>query len=289
VRWNRDHRSSDVVDRRGQRAGRSSAGAVGLVRLLMPLARSKFGWSGVLVLLVGVGLLQFMGGTGTVAPPSPSPAGAGHDAASAFVGFVLDDVQATYERQFAERNARYERAKLVLFTDRTSTGGCGYGEAATGPFYCPADRQVYIDLSFFQQLKALGAPGDFAQAYVIAHEIGHHVQNLLGLTDRVARMSKQQRTGAGGGSVRLELMADCLAGAWAHETRERQLLEAGDIEESLTAAAAIGDDKLQREATGVVRPETFSHGTSAQRARWFRAGFESGSMDACDTFSAARL
>ncbi|MCA9556619.1 MAG: neutral zinc metallopeptidase, partial [Myxococcales bacterium] len=177
------------------------------------------------------------------------------------------------------------RAKLVLFSGKTGTA-CGLGESATGPFYCPGDQQAYIDLAFFNELsRRLGAPGDFAQAYVLAHEIGHHVQNLTGASARVHKAPQSQQKGANGLSVRLELQADCYAGVWAHSTKAQGLIEAGDLEEALTAAAAIGDDTLQRNATGTVRPETFSHGSSAQRAKWFRRGFDSGDPGACDTFS----
>ncbi|MGF1508028.1 MAG: neutral zinc metallopeptidase [Myxococcota bacterium] len=291
MRWNRDHESPDIIDRRGQRSG-GLGGRSNVLRLLIPLVTSKFGIPGLLVLLVGYGVVQFVGGgfTSQLSAPTSAPPPGQADEASAFVGFVLDDVQDTFQRAFAQKGERYQRAKLVLFTGRTSTGGCGMGNAATGPFYCPADRRVYIDLGFFRELSSrLGAPGDFAQAYVIAHEVGHHVQNLTGISDHVARLSERERLGPTGASVRLELMADCLAGTWAHSTRQRDLLESGDLEESLRAAASIGDDRLQRASTGVVRPETFSHGTSEQRARWFRVGLDGGDVDACDTFRTARL
>jgi predicted metalloprotease len=177
----------------------------------------------------------------------------------------------------------------VLFRGST-TSGCGVGQAAMGPFYCPADQKAYIDLGFYQELKQrLGAPGDFAQAYVIAHELGHHVQNLLGDSDRVHAASASQRDGERGLSVRLELQADCYAGIWGHGTQRRDILEAGDLEEAFKAASAIGDDALQKQATGTVRPESFTHGTSAQRKRWFTRGFESGDPAACNTFSAEEL
>jgi uncharacterized protein len=206
-----------------------------------------------------------------------------------FVGFVLDDIQAVWDSRELDSKVRYRRAKLVLFTDSTSTG-CGYGDAATGPFYCPLDERVYIDLSFFRELSGrLGAPGDFAQAYVVAHEIGHHVQNLMGTSERVHRAPKSERKGADSLAVRLELQADCYAGVWAHSTKQRQMLDAGDIEEALAAAASIGDDRLQRQAKGRVAPESFTHGTSEQRSKWFRRGLESGAIDACDTFSVDAL
>jgi len=286
MRWDRGHRSRDIIDRRGQPATGGHGGA--LFGLLFMLVRSRFGWAGVAVLAVGYFLLQRvdLGGQQAAAVAEVEPGGPG-DEQAAFVGFVLDDVQDTWERLLPALGAPYERARLVLFTDSTRTA-CGLGAAATGPFYCPRDRQVYIDLGFYRALRErLGAPGDFAQAYVIAHEIGHHVQNLLGTAARVQRAGRGQ--GEGGLSVRMELQADCYAGVWAHATRQRALLEAGDLEEALTAAAAIGDDTLQRRAGGRVRPETFSHGSAAQRMRWFQAGLAAGAPSACDTFSAREL
>jgi uncharacterized protein len=189
--------------------------------------------------------------------------------AVSFVSFVFDDVQKHWSEWFASQGKRYTLARLVLFRGETSSA-CGLGQRAMGPFYCPRDRNVYIDLSFYRELRdRFGAPGDFAQAYVIAHEVGHHVQHLLDL-DR------------NGGSVALELQADCLAGVWGNSTERRSLLESGDVEEALTAAAAIGDDKLQKEATGVVRPETFTHGSSQQRVQSFKKGFRSGQFEACE-------
>lgn len=258
----------------------------GILWLLPFLLRTPFGW--VILLVVGAVWLggRFFGGArsardeGGTAETTQSA-----DEAKQFVGFVLDDAQATWSRVFAERGRAYERAKLVLYTDATQTA-CGYGQAATGPFYCPRDQRVYLDLGFFRELDArLGAEGDFAQAYVIAHEIGHHVQHLLGIDARVPASAK----GEGSASVRLELQADCFAGVWAHGTRERALLEKGDVQEAMTAAAAIGDDRLQRQGSGTVRPERFTHGTSEQRVRWFGRGMETGSMEACDTFSAREL
>lgn len=278
MRWNSDHVSNDVIDRRGQRRG--SGAAMGIVTLLM---RSRFWWLG-LIGLVGYGAYTFFAGTDdahTVAGDRTSTDGAAPtDRRGNFVSFVFDDVQSTWRAL----KPAYARAQMVLYTDGTSTG-CGYGDAATGPFYCPADRRVYLDLGFFEDLdRRLGAPGDFAQAYVIAHEVGHHVQNLAGQNRRVAEAGERARGGADGLDVRLELQADCYAGVWAHSTAERKLLEAGDIEEALRAAAAIGDDTLQKKAGRTVRPETFSHGTSAQRARWFRRGMDSGDPRSCNTF-----
>jgi predicted metalloprotease len=288
MRWTPGHRSPDVIDRRGEPRGRGGLGWIGF--LLPLLVRSPFGW--VILALLAVGYLFFRGAGEVADRPQVTTgehAGGGQaDAQAAFVGFVLDDVQETWSKLFTQAGIPYERAKLVLFTDATPTA-CGYGTAATGPFYCPLDRRVYLDLGFFHELsQRLGARGDFAQAYVIAHEIGHHVQNLLGITER-ANVPRALREGPKGASVRLELQADCLAGVWARGTQERNLLEQGDIEEALGAASAVGDDRMQRRATGQVTPDSFTHGTSAQRSRWFRRGLEGGDIRACDTFSAPEL
>jgi uncharacterized protein len=285
MRWDSKHTSPDVIDRRGRGGGASGAGLFWIIAMLL---RSRFGWVGVLIAVVGFmayGAFNFFRAEGDSAAQLDESAAGVNDEMKAFVGFVLDDVQDTMQQKLVG----YERAKLVLFTGSTQTS-CGYGEAATGPFYCPADRRVYIDLSFYQALSdRLGAPGDFAQAYVIAHEVGHHIQTLLGTSKDVHRLSAGERRGAEGPGVRLELQADCYAGVWAHATKKRDLLEAGDIEEALGAAAAIGDDRLQKRSRGVVQPETFTHGTSQQRQRWFRRGFDSGRLEACDTFEAASL
>jgi len=247
---------------------------------------SKFGVGGI---VVAVGLYfggqYLMGGGGSAGltgeRPAPGTSRASDEAAE-FVGFVLDDVQNTWRPKFQQLGKTYEPAKLVLFTDRTATG-CGSGEAAMGPFYCPRDQRVFIDLGFFDELsRRFGAPGDFAQAYVIAHEIGHHVQHTLGL-DAMKRAAGASSQGPTGASVRLELQADCFAGIWAHSTSQRQLLDTGDIEEGLAAASAVGDDRLQHQSTGTVNPETWSHGSAEQRSRWFRRGFTTGDFAACDT------
>jgi len=300
MRWDEDHESRDVVDERGKDGGggsRGGPGLLGLLPLLGPLLRSPFGW----IILLGIGgyyvvsqLGLFGGPTRAVQHQQQEGQKAGVAAGDPqaelvhFVSFVLDDTQDTWTREFAERKSTYKRAKLVLFTNRTATG-CGTGQAATGPFYCPADSRVYIDLGFYQELSnRLGARGQFAQAYVIAHEIGHHVQNLLGTEEKV-----QGRSGAGTGptsaSVRLELQADCYAGIWAHSTAERKILEAGDIESAIGAATAIGDDRLQKMSTGTVSPERWTHGSSQQRVRWFRRGFDTGKLEQCDTFAAQQL
>jgi uncharacterized protein len=201
-----------------------------------------------------------------------------------FVEFVVDDIQDSWARAFAAGGQKYEPTKLVLFSGATQSG-CGAASSSTGPFYCPADRNVYLDLEFFRELRdRFGAPGDFAQAYVIAHEFGHHVQNLIGVSEDVRREQQAHPDQANELSVRLELQADCLAGVWAHSAFEENLLEPGDIEEGLGAAAAVGDDRIQQQATGQIDRESWTHGSSEQRTTWFRKGFDSGSSGACDTF-----
>ncbi|WP_394847757.1 zinc metallopeptidase [Pendulispora brunnea] len=296
MRWDEDHESRDVIDRRGEDDGGGGGrgpGLLGLLPLLGPLLRSPIGW----LILLGIGgyyvvtQLGLLGGGGSRAVHSDrAPAAAQGDPQKelvSFVSFVLDDAQDTWTKEFAERKERYQRAKLVLFTNRTATG-CGYGESATGPFYCPADQRVYIDLGFYNELSGrLGARGQFAQAYVIAHEIGHHVQNLLGTEERMGRGAS--KTGPTSASVRLELQADCYAGMWAHSTAQRKLLEDGDIESAIGAATAIGDDRLQKMSGGTVSPERWTHGSSQQRVRWFRKGYDTGKLESCDTFSAREL
>ena len=252
----------------------------------------RFGLPG---LVLGGVALYFMGGFGGgggnsgLSSSSSSTSTAEEQPLVEFVSFVLDDAQNTWKEEFARRKLTYSLANLVLFRGQTRSG-CGTGAAEMGPFYCSRDARVYIDLSFYEELKQrFGSPGDFAQAYVITHEIGHHVQNLLGTSDRVHASSEREQAGANGLSVRLELQADCYAGIWARATEKRQLLEAGDIDEALRAAAAIGDDRLQKQATGTVQPESFTHGTSEQRQRWFRRGYDQGTLESCDTFSAQSL
>ena len=202
-----------------------------------------------------------------------------------FVSFVLDDAQNTWRRKLGDR---YQDAKLVVFRDATPTA-CGFGQAATGPFYCPADQKVYIDLGFYDELqRRFGAPGEFAQAYVLAHEIGHHVQNVLGIEPQVRRAMQQRPDLQNELSIRLELQADCFAGVWGHDTAQRQILEQGDLEDGLRAAAAIGDDRIQRQTQGYVQPDSFTHGSSAQRVEWFKRGLQTGDLQACDTFKASK-
>jgi len=232
-----------------------------------------------------------LGSGGTASAPTSAAPAPGEDQLADFVSVVLGDTEDTWTTVLAAQGVRYEAPRLVLFRGAVQSA-CGYNSAAVGPFYCPGDRQVYIDLSFFQDLDdRFGAPGDFAQAYVLAHEVGHHVQTLLGISQRIRAqkrgLSPEQANAL---SVRQELQADCFAGVWAHHAqRARNVLEPGDLEEGLRAASAIGDDTLQRRGGGHVQPESFTHGTSAQRVRWFRAGFESGNTSSCDTLQAPQL
>ena len=289
MRWKRGHQSPDVIVRRGG-GGMGGAMGAGLVPLLANLLFRRFGWLGI-ALAIGAYFLfnnYFSGSTGAVDQPSAQyETEAKSDPRVEFVSFVLDDVQNTWSEIFTRNGGSYQRAQMVIFEQATPTG-CGYGQSATGPFYCPRDNRVYLDLAFFRTLEQrLGASGDFAQAYVIAHEVGHHVQNLLGLTDKVHGASRGQREGAGGLSVRLELQADCFAGLWANATGRRDLLEQGDLQEAIEAAAAIGDDRLQEMSRGTVQPESWTHGSSAQRMEWFQRGLKSGNPDSCDTFQDA--
>ena len=281
MRWDQGHESNDVIDRRGQ-SGPGLAGAGG--GLLWLLLRFKYGWVAVLLIVGYVAFKQFTAGPGTTTTTGQHLAQ--NDTQAHFVSFVLDDAQQFWQKDFESHGRPYRHAKLVLFTNATDTA-CGYGTSATGPFYCPNDERVYIDLGFFQTLSSrLGAKGEFARAYVVAHELGHHVQDLLGIE---ARAQRGNLKGASGNSVRLELQADCYAGIWAHSAQARSLLETGDIESAIGAAARIGDDVLQKEETGRVRPESFTHGTADQRQRWLERGFQSGDMSQCDTFTASSL
>ena len=301
MRWRTGRRSNNVEDQRGRgpgtpmrvgRGGGLSLGTLVVVGLVM-----YFLGIDPTVLLTG-------GGSGTV--PSPGmPDGGAYESRSKgsqtsggpadeladFVSVVLGDTEDTWHAVFGDAGRSYEEPSLVLFTGFVESA-CGMAQSATGPFYCPADRKVYIDLGFYDEMRSkFGASGDFAQAYVIAHEVGHHVQTLLGISDEVMRArGRMGEAEANRLSVRQELQADCFAGVWARNADEaRNILEAGDVEEALNAAAAIGDDRLQRRSQGYVVPDAFTHGTSAQRVRWFKRGFEEGGMGACDTFSAESL
>ena len=204
-----------------------------------------------------------------------------------YVKFVMKDIQDSFDAEFRASGKTYTRAKLIVFTEAVDTA-CGRSSAAIGPFYCPGDKHAYIDLSFYKELRQkFGAPGDFAQAYVLAHEIGHHVQNLLGLETKGTRLKQGETRNQK--SVRVELQADCFAGVWGHDAAGKKLLEVGDLEEALNAASAIGDDRLLKQAGADVNPETFTHGTSAQRMKWFRRGFDTGKLEACDTFAVEEL
>jgi hypothetical protein len=277
-----DQRESDhVEDRRG--GGMMAKGGIGLGTIVLALVAWYFGIDPQTVLDASQAMQA-----PSQSQSSPRPGPPAQDETSVFVRKVLASTEDAWETIFRDGGSQYRKPGLVLFSDATATA-CGTGQAAMGPFYCPGDEKVYIDLSFFRELQErFRAPGDFAQAYVIAHEVGHHVQKQLGISAKVdalrGRVSEAEFNRA---SVRLELQADCFAGVWAN--RSRGLLEAGDLEEGLAAAAAIGDDRLQRESRGRVVPESFTHGTSAQRVKWFRAGYESGRLKACDTFAAASL
>lgn len=290
----RGYRSNDVEDRRGQSAPSGGGGLSGGGLNLLSFLFRRFGFPGV---IAGVALLyvagRFGGGVDGVGGAGQGPATREDLAAEQplveLVSFVFDDTQRTWTNVLKDNNQAYTSSRLVMFRDRTQSA-CGIGESAMGPFYCPADRKVYIDLGFYAELKQrLGAPGDFAQAYVIAHEVGHHVQNLLGDNERVHRAPESEQRGERGLLVRLELQADCYAGIWARNANDRQLLDVGDLDEALNAAMSIGDDTLQKQATGTVRPESFTHGSSAQRKRWFKRGFDEPKVAACDTFATASL
>lgn len=277
VDWRGRRRSSNVDDRRGTRVRRGAVG--GGIGLLVVI---------VLGLVFGVdpmALLQMTEGAGPATTERYEPT-AEEDRTAEFISVILADTEETWGRIFRERGEEYRKPTLVLFTGGTRSA-CGFAGAAVGPFYCPRDRQIYIDLSFYEDLaRRYGAPGDFARAYVLAHEVGHHVQTLFGISDRVRQAQEgASRAEANRLSVRMELQADCLAGVWGHHAeRFRDLLEPGDVEEGLQAAAAIGDDRLQRQSQGTVVPESFTHGSSAQRVRWFRTGLERGTLEACETF-----
>lgn len=288
MRWRQGRRSSNVDDRRGRRSGARRAVPIGGGVLLLILAIAFLTGEDPTQLLDAVNQPQVSVGQGTGPGPSAGPP---TDEAGDFVSVVLADTEDTWSALFARSGQTYREPTLVLFTDAVGSA-CGFNSAAVGPFYCPADQQVYIDLAFFSDLqRRFGAPGDFAQAYVIAHEVGHHVQNLLGISDQVHRLrSGMSREDSNAISVRQELQADCFAGVWGYyANEERRLLEPGDVEEGLRAAAAIGDDRMQRRSGASVHPESWTHGSSDQRVRWFRRGLESGRVDACDTFGTDRL
>ena len=271
--------SDNIEDRRGFGGPLVAGGGIGTVVLLL------------LALFFGFDPRVILQGDAPTSPPatqqapSPSASPRGHDDLRDFVATVLADTEDTWRALFSGMGRAYRDPRLVLFNGAVQSA-CGIAGAATGPFYCPQDQKVYLDLDFFRALRErFRAPGDFAQAYVIAHEVGHHVQKQLGISDRVMAERRRGGSDANAASVRLELQADCFAGIWAHHAeRTRHILEAGDVEEALNAAAAIGDDRLQRQTQGRVAPETFTHGTSKQRVQWFTRGIESGDLRRCDTF-----
>jgi predicted metalloprotease len=290
--WRGGRRSDNVEDRRGGGGftGGSRMGGGGV----------KVGGLGIVVILLvgwffGVDpsalLSQIEGGSvgSSYEQPANTTPIPENDEGAQFVSAVLADTEDTWSRIFKASGQTYQAPRLVLFSGRTATA-CGTGAAAMGPFYCPGDAKVYIDLSFYDELQQrFGAPGDFAQAYVIAHEVGHHIQHLIGSTEDMERAYGDNQSGADSASVRIELQADCFAGVWAYNAKERNIVEPGDVDEALNAATAIGDDKLQEQGQGYVVPDSFTHGTSAQRVRWFKRGMEKGDINACDTLNAKTL
>lgn len=278
MRWIGGRQSINVEDRRGRGGGMAIGGGIGTIVIAL--------------------IVYLLGGDPSSLPQSPpSTTNTGQyqatpqeDSLKQFVSVVLAETEDTWNALFRQRGEQYREPRLVLFSDQVQSA-CGMAGAAVGPFYCPSDSKMYIDLSFYRQLRErLGAPGDFAQAYVIAHEVGHHVQNLLGISDQVHRaQQRMSKTEANELSVRLELQADYLAGVWAHHAQKKGILEAGDLEEAMNAASAIGDDKLQMESQGRVVPDAFTHGTSEQRMRWFRRGVENGTIEGGDTFAGGAL
>ena len=310
MRWKGRRQSSNIEDRRGSSAGRLGGlggGGNGLLRLL-PVVFRFLGVKGTIVAVLALGaysyfsggglggLLGGLGGSGVQTTQTSSPQGkveqtSQEEELTQFVAVVLADTEETWHGLFESDGKKYKEPRLVLYRGAVNSA-CGLGQAAMGPFYCPGDQKVYLDLGFFDDLaRRHDAPGDFAQAYVIAHEIGHHVQTLLGISGEVQKAKRGlSEEGKNQLSVKQELQADCFAGIWGHHaSRSRQLLERGDIEEGLDAASAIGDDRLQKQSRGYVTPESFTHGSSAQRVRWFKVGLEKGTMSACNTFASRGL
>ncbi|QYJ79206.1 KPN_02809 family neutral zinc metallopeptidase [Shewanella acanthi] len=291
MRWRDTDKSSNIEDRRDQQMASAGVPSALLMRLLPFLLRTKIGR---IVLLLGGAYLAFQYFTGgySLEPSNTSGFSQSQSASNGqlqdenaqFVAAILGTTETVWNQLL---KGRYVDPKLVLYRNMTSTG-CGMGQAQSGPFYCPADSKVYIDLSFLEELKKLGAPGDFAFAYVIAHEVGHHVQNLLGTNAKVRQAQQAtDKVGANQLSVGLELQADCYAGVWGHYVdKQLNLLEAGDVDEGIAAASAVGDDRLQKMAGRAVQPEAFTHGSSAQRIKWFKVGFASGDIASCNTFTA---
>jgi predicted metalloprotease len=304
MKWKRGVKNKDVIDIRGAGRGGGSGGGVGGGSIPIPGGLAALGGGAGLLVVIAIIAINLIGGssgsgfdlgsafgTGTVAPGADSPAPLDPSAdpqadLKDFSTYVFTDAQQTWQRTLGEDGERYEPAQLVLYSNAVSTNGCGSASAAVGPFYCPADERVYLDLSFFEDMqRQLGASGDFAWAYVIAHEMGHHIQRLTGTSGEVDRLASSNPDEANDLSVRQELQADCYAGVWAATVFAQGDLEPGDLEEAFGAAEAVGDDRLQRQATGRVNPDSFTHGTSAQRRAWFETGYSSGSPASCDTFS----
>ena len=282
MRWEDEERSDNVEDRRGMSVSRGVVGG-GIGTVILVIVALYFGIDPSVI-------LQSVPQSG---PPSVTQQQqkVGADPMSQFISVVLADTEKTWHDVFRRYGKTYEEPKLVLFTGAVQSA-CGFAQAAVGPFYCPQDHKVYIDLSFYEDLKnRFQAPGDFAQAYVIAHEVGHHVQNLLGIAGKFqGAMQRVSKADANRLSVKMELQADCLAGVWGyHADKSSKLLETGDLEEALRAASAIGDDRIMRKTSGTIVPDAFTHGTSEQRVRWFKQGFESGDLNQCDTFNAKYL
>lgn len=290
MRWEGRETSTNIEDRRGMRVPGGRAGGFGCVGLLIVIVVSVLTGADPRALLGVLGLVEQVGSQ-VQAPAQQAPVGAPKpgDKVAEFLGVVLKDTENTWTDVFQQMGRTYQKPTLVLFEGRVASA-CGTASAAVGPFYCPGDRNVYLDTAFFRELsQRFGAPGDFAAAYVVAHEIGHHVQNLLGISDQVQTAQQRARSEeqANAYSVRLELQADCLAGVFGHF--DQQYLEPGDIEEGLRAAAAIGDDMIQKQAQGYVAPESWTHGSAQMRVRWLKRGLESGDPGSCDTFKAAQL
>ena len=302
MRWRGNRKSSNVEDRRGMQAPAFSGrrGGSGLLSLL-PMAFKFLGFKGTAVVAIGaiiyglvtgnlsgiLGLSDVQQNTAETSSAKPIQQSAEEKELVDFVSVILADTEVTWHKLFQQSGKQYTEPKLVLFRDSVKSA-CGFAQSAMGPFYCPGDQKVYIDLGFYDQLKnKFKAPGDFAQAYVIAHEVGHHIQTLLGISAKVHKAkSKLNKIEGNKLSVKQELQADCLAGVWAnHANRSRQLLEKGDVDEGLRAASAIGDDTLQKQSQGYVSPDSFTHGSSAQRMKWFKVGMASGDMASCDTFN----
>ena len=299
MRWKRGRGRDQIEDRRGQSPSGGFGGGLGGILgrgggFPLPAGRGGLSIGAVVVVLIVLAVLWFtgaFGGSDQGASNGVAPGVSGAPDPDAdlvdFVGFVVDDVQDFWRADFRTDGRTYQTTKIVLFTGQTQSG-CGMASSETGPFYCPVDRKVFLDLGFFRELATqFQAPGDFAEAYVIAHEFGHHVQTLLGTEERVRGESQRHPGEANDLSVRLELQADCFAGVWGHHAYETEELDPGDLDEALRAAASVGDDRIQRSAGERVNPETWTHGSAAQRSQWLRTGFDTGDPRACDTFSAS--